>query len=407
MEIHFGEIVSTMPAALQYADTKAQDPKIQALLRSATDIFSQKGFAETTISEIARGAQITPSGIYNHFSGKEEILYTIIHDFLRMSLDVLKEHLEGIRGAENKLRKAIWCHCKLMTTHRSEAAIVLEARSYPKVYGSPAFSAMKEYASVIIGIIEEGMGEGLIRNLTTPRLIRDMIYGAVDDLTFNWITQDGPSPFDRAAALSDMIIRAIRPATAAEASRNDPKALKQRNILKAATRSFARNGYNETSMADIAKEAGVAEGTIYEYYLNKENLLISIPEDKLTQLRDHMSGRSSEQRLRRAIRDLFAFYNDNRDFSTILVLMLRANKNFIHSPSHQIYGHIFDILEDIIDQGRQAKTFAPDADLGLFQSLVYGTLDHIIIPWVIFNRPYDLMPVGEEACDLFTSALKA
>lgn len=394
-------------AALQQIDAKDQDHKIQALLRSAAEVFSQKGFAEATISEIARGAQITPSGIYNHFSGKEEILHTIIHNFLRMSRDVLLEHLEGIRGAENKLRKAIWCHCKLMTTHRSEAAITLEARSYPKVYGSPAFGALKDYASVIIGIIEEGMREGIIRNLSTPRLIRDMIYGAIDDLAFNWITQGAPSPFEQAEALSNMIIRAIRPNGAPTAGGGEPKTLKQASILKVATRFFARHGYNETSMADIAKEAGVAEGTIYEYYQNKENLLISIPEDKLTELLDHISGRSGEQRLRRAILDLFSFYNDNRDFSTILVLMLRANKNFLHSPSHQLYVHIFKVLEGIIEQGRQAQVFCRDTDLGLFQSLVYGTIDHIIIPWVIFNRPYELMPVGEEACDLFISALKA
>ena len=388
-------------------NVKEPDPKIQALLRSATDVFAQKGFAEATISEIARGAQIAPSGIYNHFSGKEEILHSIIHDFLRMSLNVLHEQLEGIQGAENKLRKAIWCHCKLMTVYPREAAITLESRSYPKIYGSPVLGALKDYASVIIGIIEEGIGEGSIRNLSTPRLIRDMIYGAIDDLTFNWIAQKAASPFEQAAALSDMIIRAIRPDTAGASCSNDPKALKQGNILKAATRSFARNGYNETSMADIAKVAGVAEGTIYEYYQNKENLLISIPDDKLSRLLDRISGRFTEQRFRSAVLDLFAFYNDNRDFSTILVLMLRANRNFIHSRSHQLYVHIFQVFEKMIKQGSLEGVFLRDIDLGLFQSLVFGTIDHIIIPWVIFNRPYDLMQVGAEACDLFTNALKA
>ena len=121
---------------------------------------------------------------------------------------------------------------------------------------------------------------------------------------------------------------------------------------------------------------------------------------------DRIGGRSSQQRLRRAILDLFAFYNDNRDFSTILVLMLRANKKFINSRSYKLYVGIFHVLQEIIEQGRRQRAFAEDIDCGLFQSLVYGTIDHIIIPWVIFNRPYELTSVGEEACELFANALK-
>jgi len=280
-------------------------------------------------------------------------------------------------------------------------------RSLSKVYASTVINSLRGYAAVISEIVEEGVREEAIRTLSTPRLIRDLIYGTVDDLVFNWLALGSASPLDLAEPLCEMVIKAIRPNGEKDSGVLDPKAEKQMRILDVATRSFARNGYNQVSMAEVAKEAGVAEGTVYEYYQNKENLLISIPEGKLRELRDHISGKSAVIRLKRAIRDLFAFFNDNREFSTILVLNLRANKSFIHSRNYRIYNQIFNVLQEIIEQGQEEKVFAENIDFSLFQSLVLGTVDHIIIPWVIFNRSYNLMPVGEEACDLFINSIKA
>ncbi len=383
-----------------------QDYKHQALLQSATDVLAAKGFTDATISEIARGAGISPSGVYNYYSGKEQILYAIIDAFLQMSLQFLSEHLEGLKGAENKLRKTIWCHCKVMTAHRKQAAIVLEARSYPKLYSSPAFGSLKKYTQVITGIIEEGMAEGCIRPMTTPRLVRDMIYGAIDDITFNWLTTQSPSPMDQVEALCEMIIGAVRPPKELSAEDHDPKKEKLSRILEIATTCFARKGYHGVSITEIAREAGVSEGSIYEYYHTKENLLNSIPAAKLGRLLMYINGQSPERQLKRTILDLFAFYGENRDYTTILVLMLRANKSFINSEGYLIYEKIFNVMARIVQRGQTEGVFSKSINLKLFQSIVYGTLDHIIIPWVMFSRRYNLMELGEEAGNLIIDAIR-
>lgn len=395
-----------LESALYIMVMNEQDLKLQSLLQSATEVFAAKGFTDATVSEIARGAGMSPSGVYNYYSSKEQILFAIIDEFLQMSLQFLTEHLEGLKGAENKLRKTIWCHCKVMTTHRKQAAIVLEARSYSKLYSSPAFDTLKKYTQVIMGIIEEGMAEGSIRRMATPRLIRDMIYGAIDDMTYNWLNTSSPSPLEQAEALCEMIVRAIRPLAAPLAEELDPRREKLSRILEMATTAFARKGYHGVSITEIAKEAGVSEGSVYEYFHTKENLLNSIPAIKLGRLLAYINGQSPEKQLKRTILDLFAFYSENRDYTTILVLMLRANKSFINSEGYLLYEKIFSVIAAIVQRGQSEGIFLADLDLKLFQSIVYGTIDHVIIPWVIFSRRYNLMALGEEAGNLIISAIQ-
>ena len=141
---------------------KNQNKKF-AILKSATKLFSEYGFSNATLSQISNGAGITTSGIYNYFKGKEEILFAIIENFMRTCIAGLSEHLEGIVDAENKLRKAIWFHCKVYSTGKREIQIILESRSYPRFYNSSAYFALKDYSFLITRIIQEGMENNEIK----------------------------------------------------------------------------------------------------------------------------------------------------------------------------------------------------------------------------------------------------
>ena len=110
---------------------KAIVSKRAIVLDSATRVLAEKGFEGATISEIAKEAQVAPSGIYTCFNSKEEILFTIIEEFLIESIEGIKDHLEGIQGVITKLRKAVWCHCRFFSASRKEIQIILESRFYP------------------------------------------------------------------------------------------------------------------------------------------------------------------------------------------------------------------------------------------------------------------------------------
>ncbi len=377
----------------------------EIILESARKVFSEKGITDSTSSEISGGAGLTSSGIYVYYKNKEELLFTIIENFLVKSISNLKEHLQGIKGPENKLRKAIWFHCKSYTGNKKEIKIVLESRSYPRFYQSTAYEFLKTYARLFTDIISEGMADGVFCGLSSPMVLRDMIMGTVDHIAINWTIKNGPDALDQAEKIYDMVIRAVKPTKTGDA-RLDKKSEKRARIINSATALFAEKGFNDTSMLEIAKKAEVAEGTVYEYFRNKESLLISIPSEKLTRLYDNMIGSSPERSIRKVISQIFEFYYDEKEYSTILVLMLRTNKKFHISESSGIIDNLFKMIEASILKGQDEGLLQPDLDLDICRHLLFGTLDHIMIPWIIFSRGYDLKTVGGEVADLFVNAMR-
>lgn len=386
---------------------KNPEYKRQAILAAATRVISEKGFAEATVSEIAKGAGMAGSGIYTYFKSKEDVLFAIIDNFLSTCRDGLKEHLAGIQGAENKLRKAIWFHCKVYSGNKNEIKIILESRSYPRFYSSAAYETLKAYAGLITEIIEEGMHAGAFSGLSSPMVLRDMILGTVDHIAINWTIKDSPNSLDQAEMISDMVLNAVQNSRKMSAPHFNKKDAKKKRIINSAIALFAENGFNDTSVLEIARRSGVAEGTVYEYYKSKQNLLISIPNEKLSELYDNISSNTLENEIQEIISKLFRFYNDEKNYTTILVLMLRTNKEFHRSEGILLIEKIFNVIRDLIARGQAEKIFKPDLNMDLCQDLLFGTIDHITIPWIMFNREYDLLKLGEEVSRLFINAIRA
>src|SRR6056297_2859438 len=224
---------------------KKSEYRRQVILDSATRVISGKGYPDATVSEIAKGAGMAPSGIYTYFKSKEELLFAIIENFMTACRDGLKDHLAGIQGAENKLRKAVWFHCKVYSGNKNEIKIVLESRSYPRFYTSSAYEALRQYAALITGIIQEGMNDGTFRELSSPMILRDMILGTVDHIAINWTMKDAVNPLEQADQIADLMLSAVersphpRPAV-------KKKERKQKHIINAAISLFAENGFNDT-----------------------------------------------------------------------------------------------------------------------------------------------------------------
>lgn len=237
-------------------------------------------------------------------------------------------------------------------------------------------------------------------------ILRDMILGTVDHIAINWTLKDAPDSLDQAETIYDLVMRAVKPVRKGKC-RLDKKAEKRLKIINSAIALFAEKGFNDTSMLEISKKADVAEGTIYEYFRNKEDLMISIPCEKLTRLYDTISGNALERRIKSLISSIFEFYYNEKDYSTILVLMLRTNKKFHTSVSNEIIEKLFKIIEEIIVRGQAENIFKRNIDMDVCRNLLFGTLDHIMIPWIIFNRRYDLRALGSEVSDLFVNAIRA
>ncbi|MDY6789910.1 MAG: TetR/AcrR family transcriptional regulator [Thermodesulfobacteriota bacterium] len=184
------------------------------------------------------------------------------------------------------------------------------------------------------------------------------------------------------------------------------KEVRKKEIIIAATAIFAIKGFSGTSMLEIAKKAGVGEGTVYEYYKNKENLLIDIPVKKLGDLYSNISENNPERKIKVIISKIFKFYNNEKNYSTILVFMLRTNKNFYKSKGNKILDNIFEKIKYLIIKGQKDNIFSENINFNLCRNFLFGTIDHILIPRIIFNRNYDLIKMGEEFSVLFINAIK-
>ncbi len=147
----------------------------------ATEVFAEKGFHETTIAQIAQIAKIAEGSIYHYFENKEDLLFSIPEERMENFFSGLREHLRGIKGALNKLRKLIWCHLKFYEKNKDYTQILLlELRRNPRFNQSKAYGMIREYSKIILQVIEEGKKEKAIRKEIDPYILRDIILGTIE-----------------------------------------------------------------------------------------------------------------------------------------------------------------------------------------------------------------------------------
>jgi TetR/AcrR family fatty acid metabolism transcriptional regulator len=176
-----------------------RDPsdKRERIIAAAERIFAQKGYFETTVAEIARDAQVAEGTIYEYFANKKDLLYAVPENYLADYANFVLDHLQGIKGALNKLRKIIWCHLSYFRNHKDFTKIMtLEIRIDPEYYRSKTYENLKLYSDLIIQIITEGIKDGEIGPHVNPHIIRDMILGTIEHVSIPWLVFDREIPID-------------------------------------------------------------------------------------------------------------------------------------------------------------------------------------------------------------------
>jgi TetR/AcrR family transcriptional regulator, fatty acid metabolism regulator protein len=379
----------------------------EKILKVSTEYFSEKTYVQTTISDIANTLQINESTIYEYFKNKEEILLTIPFEELKWFLRSLSEHLEGIKGAENRLRKLVWHQLNFFQTHREYATILLlELRTNPRFYQSPAYELIKEYSKVLVNIVEEGKREGIFREGVNGRLVRDMIFGTLDHITLPWIIFKRQSNLlDRNDNLCDLFLRAIM----GERTNNFQKMNKRDSILSISTKLFSKKGFNQSTISEIAKLVGIADSTIYEYFNGKEDILLTIPKVELelflANLEELISPKGQDNRLKKLVWHQLNFFQTHREYTTILLLELRTNPRFYQSPAYELIKEYGKVLVNIVEEGKQEGLFREEVNARLVRDMIFGTLDHLTLPWIIFKRQSNLLDRTEELSNLFLNAI--
>ena len=144
-------------------------------------LLEQKEFTSITTSELAATAGVTEGLIYKYFKDKRDVLHVVLSDYVDFFLTRLEKELRDTKGSLNKLRKLIRIHITMYAHNRVFSRIlILEVRNHPDYFHSDAYSTVKRYTSLLMGIIEEGRAEGFIRRDIPPAVIRQLILGGIE-----------------------------------------------------------------------------------------------------------------------------------------------------------------------------------------------------------------------------------
>jgi len=187
---------------------------------------------------------------------------------------------------------------------------------------------------------------------------------------------------------------------------------KRESILRAATRVFARNGYFNSKVADIARAAGVADGTVYLYFKSKEEILHSIFDRNMAEaiaadrkLIDKL--RDPREKLRRIATLHLERLGADRDLAVVFQVELRGSTKFMEEFSAAGFAEYLGLLRAIFEEGQRTGVFRKELNAKVAAKIFFGALDEMATNWIISKRSYKLEPMADVVMDVFLNGVSA
>ena len=187
---------------------------------------------------------------------------------------------------------------------------------------------------------------------------------------------------------------------------------KFKQIIDAAVVVIAENGYHQAQVSKIAKQAGVADGTIYLYFKNKEDILISVFQEKMGLFVDNLQniikdGTTSSDKLLKMVENHFRVLATDHHLAIVTQLELRQSNKEIRLKINEVLKEYLMLLDDILIEGIENGEFNEQLDIRLARHMVFGTIDETITTWVMNEQKYDLMKLAPKVHKLLLGGMKA
>lgn len=189
-------------------------------------------------------------------------------------------------------------------------------------------------------------------------------------------------------------------------ARPTPDVDKRQLILDAATRVFAERGFFAAQVADVARRAGIAAGTVYLYFKSKDDLLISLfdrtMQDAIRDGREALSAVTDPaERLRRIARLHLERLGRDRDLAIVFQVELRQSTKFMARLSATRLRSYLGVIRDTIAEGQATGQFRLKIPATFAAKVFFGALDEMATNWILSDRKYDLTDDAEGVVDLF------
>ena len=187
---------------------------------------------------------------------------------------------------------------------------------------------------------------------------------------------------------------------------------KREAILRAATRVFAESGYFNSKVADIARVAGVADGTVYLYFKSKEDILHSIFErntsEAIEEGREELAKITDpREKLRRIARHHLERLGSDRDLAVVFQVELRGSTKFMEAFSAAGLAEYLHLIREVFEEGQREGLFREDLNAKLVAKILFGALDEMATNWILSKRRYKLAPMADQVLDIFLNGVSA
>jgi TetR/AcrR family fatty acid metabolism transcriptional regulator len=188
------------------------------------------------------------------------------------------------------------------------------------------------------------------------------------------------------------------------------KADKRDAILRAAIETFAARGFFNAQVADVARAAGVAAGTVYLYFRGKDDLLISIFERTMKEAiaagRESVAGQTSPlERLREIAQLHLGRLGRDRALAVVFQIELRQSTKFMERFSTTHLREYLGIIRDVIAEGQAEGIFRRQVNPTLAAKVFFGALDEMATNWILSRRKYSLRSEANAVVDLFVGGM--
>jgi len=186
---------------------------------------------------------------------------------------------------------------------------------------------------------------------------------------------------------------------------------KRERILAAAVKVFAAKGFYCARVSEVAREAGVADGTIYLYFNSKEEILRGLFEENMRRLIDGLRGVVSEEerctaKMTRLVDAYCQFVHNEPQLAEVLTVELRESGKFMNEFAAPLFGEFLRVIIDVLLQGQERGEFRKDYSARTLARAIFGALDELALSWVMSTRRWDLKASGQELLGVFLNGMR-
>ncbi len=187
---------------------------------------------------------------------------------------------------------------------------------------------------------------------------------------------------------------------------------KRERILDAAERVFARSGFFQARVSEIARDAGVADGTIYLYFKSKDDLLISLFESRMervnSRMRDAIAGLTSPtEKLSAIVHTHLGLVKTSPQLAEVLTVELRQSSKFMKEYANARFGEFLKLIAAVIVEGQEAGEFVNTIPAQHAARMVFGIIDEMALAWLLGRgESFDVDAVSDWVVTMLVDGLR-